>query len=97
MKAIILFIMTLVVSVNLFAQQKGEAFDDTDASWQNEYDRRDSYVFKHMKFFTPGILIDLNYTYSFNNLNDNTGVGSTALARNYKVQLSAQNFISAEI
>ncbi len=71
------------------AQQKGEPFEDIDQSWQNGNDRRDSSVFKNMKYFTPSILVDVNYTHSFNRPNDNTVVGSTALARNNEVQLSA--------
>ncbi len=76
----------------LAAQQKGEPFEGIDATWQNGSDRRDSSVFKEMKYFTPNILLDVNYTYSFNNPNDNTVVGSTALARNNEVQLSALHF-----
>lgn len=74
------------------AQQKGEPFEGIDATWQNGNDRRDSSAFKNMKFFTPTVLIDVNYTHSFNNPNDNTVVGSTALARNNEVQLSALHF-----
>ena len=36
--------------------------------------------------------MDINYTHSFNNPNDNTVVGSTALARNNEIQLSALHF-----
>ena len=36
-------------------------------------------------------MIDANYTHSFNNPNDNTVVGSTALARNNEMQLSSAN------
>lgn len=67
-------------------------FEDIDQTWQNGSDRRESSVFKDMKFFTPGILMDVNYTHSFNKPNDNTVVGSTALARNNEVQLSALHF-----
>jgi Putative beta-barrel porin-2, OmpL-like. bbp2 len=67
-------------------------FDGIDQTWHNGSDRRDSSVFKNMKFFTPSILVDINYTYSFNNPIDNTVVGSTALARNNEVQLSALHF-----
>ncbi len=73
-------------------QQKGEPFEDVDATWQNGNDRRDSSLFKNMKYFTPSIMMDVNYTYSFNNPNDNTVVGSTALARNNEVQLQALHF-----
>ena len=52
------------------AQQKGEPFEGIDQSWQNGSDRRDSSVFKEMKYFTPSILMDINYTNSFNNPND---------------------------
>ncbi len=74
------------------AQQKGEPFEGIDVTWQNGSDRRDSSVFKNMPYFTPSILLDVNYTYSGNNPNDNTVVGSTALARNNEVQLSALHF-----
>ncbi|MBL0145233.1 MAG: porin [Chitinophagaceae bacterium] len=73
-------------------QQKGEPFEGIDQTWHNGSDRRESSVFKDMKYFTPSILIDVNYTHSFNNPNDNTVVGSTALARNNEVQLSALHF-----
>jgi len=74
------------------AQQKGEPFEQIDQTWQNGSDRRDSSVFKNLSYFTPNILIDVNYTYSFNKPNDNTVIGSTALARNNEMQLSALHF-----
>ena len=77
---------------SLSAQQKGEPFEGMDQAWQNGTDRRDSSVFSSMKIFTPSILMDLSYTYSFQNPNDNTVVGSTALARNNEVQLQALHF-----
>jgi Putative beta-barrel porin-2, OmpL-like. bbp2 len=89
MKSSILLFLTLFVCFEISAQQKGEPFSNIDATWQNGSDRRDSSVFKNMKFFTPSILMDLSYTHSFNNPNDNTVVGSTALARDNEVQLSA--------
>ena len=73
-------------------EQKGEPFEGIDQTWQNGSDRRDSSVFKSMKYFTPSIFIDVNYTHSFNNPNDNTVIGSTALARNNEVELSALHF-----
>ena len=78
----------------IFAQstQKGEPFEGMDQTWHNGGDRRDSSVFNNMKYFTPAILIDVNYTHSFNNPIDNTVVGSTALARNNEVELSALHF-----
>jgi hypothetical protein len=78
----------------LYSQEKTKAyrpaFDGIETNWQNGADRRDSSVF-HGKYFVPSILMDLNYTHSFNNPNDNTVVGSTALARNNEVQLSHLN------
>ncbi|WP_233259737.1 porin [Chitinophaga sp. S165] len=67
-------------------------FDGIDQTWQNGNDRRENPAFQNMKFFTPSIMMDINYTHSFNNPNDNTVVGSTALARNNEVQLSALHF-----
>lgn len=67
-------------------------FDGVDVSWQNGSDRRTESIWKENAIFTPSIMIDVNYTYSFNNPNDNTVVGSTALARNNEFQLSALHF-----
>lgn len=93
MKKLLLTIyLTLTITNLIHAQQKGEPFENTDQTWQNGSDRRDSSVFKNVPYFTPGVLIDVNYTYSFNNPTDNTVVGSTALTRNNEVQLSALHF-----
>ncbi|GAB4091474.1 hypothetical protein GCM10028786_04000 [Flaviaesturariibacter terrae] len=62
-------------------------FDGIETAWQNGSDRRDSSVF-HGKYFQPSLMLDVNYTHSFNNPNDNTVVGSTALARNNEVQVA---------
>ena len=59
-----------------------------DQTWLNGNDRRDSSVF-HCPYFTPSVMVDVNYTYSFNNPIDNTVVGSTALARNNEMEVSA--------
>lgn len=67
-------------------------FSDIDATWQNGSDRRTESIFGHLKYFTPSVMIDVNYTHSFNNPNDNTVVGSTALTRNNEVTLSALHF-----
>jgi hypothetical protein len=82
----------LFSSNRVFAQQKGEPFEGIDQTWQNGSDRRDSTVFNNMKFFIPSILMDISYTRSFNEPIDNTVVGSTALARDNEVQLSALHF-----
>jgi len=79
----------MVSCQELHAQQKGEPFEDIDQTWHNGSDRRDSSLFKSMKYFTPSLIMDVNYTHSFNQPNDNTVVGSTALARNNEVELSA--------
>ncbi len=70
----------------------GLPFEGLDLTWANGSDRRSENIWKDMKYFTPSILLDVNYTYSFNNPIDNTVVGSTALARNNEVQLSALHF-----
>jgi hypothetical protein len=90
-KTIIVIFLSIALSFEILAQQKGEPFANIDGTWQNGSDRRDSSVFKNMKYFTPGIMLDLSYTYSFNNPIDNTVVGSTALARDNEVQLSAMH------
>jgi hypothetical protein len=77
---------------SIVTKQKGEPFEGMDMTWQNGSDRRTTNIWKDQKYFTPSILLDVNYTYSFNNPNDNTVVGSTALARNNEVQLSALHF-----
>lgn len=89
MKKQLLSLVFLATIWTASAQQNGEPFEGIDQTWQNGSDRRESSVFKDMKYFTPSILMDVNYTHSFNNPNDNTVVGSTALARNNEVQLSA--------
>ncbi len=61
-----------------------------DFTWLNGGDRRDSSLMAG-KFFTPLIMVDINATHSFNNPNDNTVVGSTALARNNEMQVSSAN------
>jgi hypothetical protein len=83
--------LILTLAPLVLAQQKGEPFQGIDVSWQNGSDRRDSSVFRNMKYFVPSILMDLNYTHSFNNPIDNTVIGSTALARNNEVQLAAMH------
>lgn len=62
-----------------------------DQSWLNGNDRRDSSIF-HIPYFTPCLMIDNNFTHSFNNPNDHTVVGSTALSRNDEMVVSSVNF-----
>lgn len=92
MKRQLLYLALVVSTITAIAQQNGEPFEGIDQTWQNGSDRRDSSVFKDMKYFTPSILMDINYNYSFNDPIDNTVVGSTALARHNELQLSALHF-----
>jgi hypothetical protein len=71
-----------------FNKQKGEPLDSMDCTWWNGGDRRSSPTLAG-KYFTPTVMVDVNYTHSFNDPIDNTVVGSTALARNNEMQLSA--------
>lgn len=73
-------------------KQRGEPFEGIDMTWQNGSDRREQNIHQGSRFFTPSLLIDINYTHSFNDPNDNTVVGSTALARNNEMTLSALHF-----
>ena len=66
-------------------------FEGMDQTWQNGSDRRTTPPVLTNKYFTGSIMIDANYTHSFNNPNDNTVVGSTALARNNEMQISSAN------
>ena len=68
--------------------QKGEPLDSMDITWWNGGDRRSTPTMAG-KYFTPTVMVDANYTHSFNDPIDNTVVGSTALARNNEMQVSA--------
>ncbi|OYU83126.1 MAG: hypothetical protein CFE24_12805 [Flavobacterium sp. BFFFF2] len=85
-------LITEANSLQKAGNQKGEPADDIDLTWANGSDRRTNNIWKDVPYFTPSILLDINYTSSFNHPNDNTVVGSTALARNNEVQLSALHF-----
>ncbi|MFI5149225.1 MAG: outer membrane beta-barrel protein [Bacteroidia bacterium] len=63
-------------------------FEGQDQTWQNGSDRRDSAVLSS-KYVTGIIMVDANCTFSGNNPNDHTVVGSTALARNNEMEVSA--------
>ena len=67
-------------------------FEDIDMTWANGSDRRTESLFSDLKYFTPSLIMDMNYTYSFNNPIDNTVIGSTALTRNNEITLSALHF-----
>lgn len=82
------FSIAQVDSSSIENRQKGEPFEGMDFTWQNGSDRRATPTLAG-KYFTPTVMVDVNYTYSFNNPVDNTVVGSTALARNNEMQISA--------
>jgi hypothetical protein len=92
-------LMTAFCSCTLWANAQQETktplsqtpFEGMDQTWQNGADRRDSALLQ-TKYFTGSVMIDGNITHSFNNPNDNTVVGSTALARNNEMQISSANF-----
>src|ERR1039458_8340494 len=65
-------------------------WDGFDLTWMNGNDRRDSSLFK-IPYFTPCIMMDNNFTHSFNNPIDHTVVGSTALSRDDEMVISALN------
>lgn len=87
MKKLIILFLFLICEISDAQQQS-----NFDMTWMNGNDRRDSSVFSGNKYFVPSILLDINYTHSFNNPNDNTVVGSTVLGRNNELQLSALHF-----
>lgn len=90
MKKLIL-ITCLVNATNAIAQDSTinkVPFENMDMTWQNGSDRRTSSVLQ-TKYFTGSVMLDANYTYSFNNPIDNTVVGSTALARDNEMEVSA--------
>ncbi|MEO8761302.1 MAG: outer membrane beta-barrel protein [Bacteroidia bacterium] len=100
MKTKLLLACLLFCSLLSFAQddddstkvnkQKGEPLDGMDFTWLNGGDRRTKPTLAG-KYFTPTVMVDVNVTHSFNNPNDNTVVGSTALARNNEFQVSSAN------
>lgn len=65
-----------------------EPFSQFDLTWCNGSDKRKE-VLTIGNIFSPVVMLDGNCTYSFNNPIDNTVVGSTALARNNEMQISA--------
>lgn len=69
-------------------KQKGEPMEGMDCTWWNGGDRRTTPTLAG-KYFTPTVMVDANYTHSFNDPIDNTVVGSTALARNNEMEVSA--------
>lgn len=90
---VIAWAILLVLYCHIQAKTQDKVpFQGIDQTWHNGSDRRDSSIFNGNKYFSPSILLDINYNYSFNNPIDNTVVGSTALARHNEIQLSALHF-----
>ncbi len=71
-------------------KQKGEPLEGMDMTWLNGGDRRSAPTLAG-KFFTPIVMLDANYTHSFNNPIDNTVIGSTAISRNNEIQIANTN------
>ncbi len=69
----------------------GDAFATGDYTWLNGNSRQHKAPLD-TKYFTPEILVDVNYTSSTNHPIDNTVVGSTALSRNNEVTLAFLGF-----
>lgn len=69
-------------------KQPGEPLEGMDCTWWNGGDRRSSATLAG-KYFTPVVMLDVNYTNSSNHPVDNTVVGSTALSRNNEMQVNA--------
>lgn len=97
MKKLLLTIVTLSTGYLANAQedtteqvnkQKGGPLEGMDMTWLNGGDRRSTPTLAG-KYFTPTIMLDANYNYSFADPIDNTVVGSTALARSNEMQVSA--------
>ena len=90
----VIFTISILASICLHAQEdipkENIPLEGMDQTWQNGSDRRTNPVLTS-KYFTGSIMLDANYTHSFNNPNDNTVVGSTALARNNEIQISSAN------
>ncbi len=86
-----LFLINAVITAKIQAQEAQKIpWDGFDMTWMNGNDRRDSSVF-HIPYFTPSIMMDNNFTHSFNNPIDHTVVGSTALSRDDEMVVSALN------
>ena len=81
--------LTYLENAQVNNNQKGEPFEGLYLTWANGSDRRKENIWKTSQYFTPSILVDVNYNYSFHNPIDHTVVGSTALARHNEVQLAA--------
>lgn len=91
MKIIVFTIFTIISTIGICQNDTlSEAkipLDGMDFTWLNGGDRRTQATLAG-KHFIPTVMLDGNFTYSFNNPIDNTVVGSTALSRNNEMQVS---------
>ena len=69
-----LIIGCVLYTISAFGQQTEQdstkqkiPFEDIDMTWANGNDRRTESTFSELKYFVPSVMIDINYTYSFNN------------------------------
>jgi hypothetical protein len=85
---IILTLVSLGASAQVDTAKSKIPFEGLDQSWYNGGDRRTTAPVLENKYVTWSAMLDVNYSYSFANPNDNTVVGSTALARDNEVQLA---------
>jgi hypothetical protein len=77
---------SLCVTAQVDTTKSKIPFEGLDQTWYNGGDRRDSALLQG-KYFTGSFMMDVNYTHSFANPNDNTVVGSTALGRDNEMQV----------
>lgn len=92
MKSILTLTICVFTVTQVLGQNNPEPFEGIDMSWQNGSDRRTEKLDFDIPYFTPSLLLDINYNFSFNQPIDNTVVGSTAIARHNEMQLSALHF-----
>lgn len=98
MRSLMLTLILSILAGKATAQATGEVgpaaekipWEGFDQRWWNGGDRRDSSVF-HFKHFVPCIMVDNNFSHSFNNPIDHSVVGSTALTRNDEMVISSVN------
>lgn len=83
------FVFCALILLTTLAHAQDSTNSSIDLTWANGADRRTENIFPDAVYFVPSVFVDVNYTHSFNNPNDNTVVGSTALARNNEISVSA--------
>src|SRR3989338_6563197 len=97
MKLQILF-PALLAGMTLHAQEDSAQklpFEDIDLSWANGNDRRTESIFKDLRYFTPSVMIDLNYKNARARFMTQFGTRSVVVPRNdvspYKGQYQLAN------